>query len=182
MTFLCCALLFCSALSVKLSAQQTSDSLQADTVSAAQPVKKQLEAPLTKSPTSAILYSLLLPGAGQYYVESYWKIPIITGTAATSAYLFFSNNASYTTASDAYNVAVEANPNSAEASRLLRQREAYRDNRDMAGVVFLATYAIAAIDAYVGAHLFDFNVNDDLSFGVQATPGGYLAFQTRIQF
>jgi len=46
------------------------------------------------------------------------------------------------------------------------EREYYHNNRDLFGFGFLAVYAVAAVDAYTGAQLFDFNVNQDLSLSV----------------
>ncbi len=33
----------------------------------------------TKSPGLAMLLSAALPGAGQFYNESYWKVPVVAG-------------------------------------------------------------------------------------------------------
>ena len=33
------------------------------------------------------------------------------------------------------------------------------NNRDINGLYLLAVYGIAAVDAYVGAHLFDFDIS-----------------------
>ncbi len=118
---------------------------------------------MAKSPTTAVLWSLALPGLGQYYTESYWKIPLFTGGALASAWLIVDNHAKYQDADAAYLAALDANGSSAEIARRLRVREAYRDNRDVAGLALVATYLIAAVDAYVGAHLFAFDVGDDLS-------------------
>ena len=41
------------------------------------------------------------------------------------------------------------------------RREFYRDNRDMSAFYLLGVYVLATVDAYVGAHLFDFDVSDD---------------------
>lgn len=128
--------------------------------------------PLTKNPTTAILMSVALPGLGQYYNEQYWKIPLFTGAAAATAWLFFSNNGNYLTASDNYDAAVRNNLDFLTKDRLKRQREIYRDNRDLAGAFFLLTYLVAAVDSYVGAHLYDFNVDDKLSIGLVPTPAG----------
>lgn len=121
---------------------------------------------MTKSPSTAVLYSLLLPGLGQVYTEEYWKVPLFTGTAAIAAWQFFKNNADFNTTSDLYDAALANGADPNVTSLLLRQREAYRDNRDLAGVIFLVTYGLAAVDAYVGAHLFDFDVSDDVSMGL----------------
>jgi len=137
---------------------------------------------MSKDPTTAVLLSLPLPGLGQYYNEQYWKIPIFTGTCAFTGYLFFKNNADFNTTSDLYDQAVADDADQTVISRLFEQKEAYRDNRDLAGVVFLATYVIAAVDAYVGAHLYDFDVGDDLSVGIGPTRSQTLALSFRMRW
>ncbi|MCX6139415.1 MAG: DUF5683 domain-containing protein [Candidatus Kapabacteria bacterium] len=137
---------------------------------------------MTKSPTTAVLYSLLLPGLGQVYTESYWKVPLFTGTAVITAWQFFKNNADFNTTSDLYDLALASGADPNVTALLLRQREAYRDNRDLAGVIFLVTYGLAAMDAYVGAHLFDFDVSDDVSMGLGPTRTQLMAVNLRYQF
>ena len=44
---------------------------------------------MKKSPTTAVLLSAVLPGAGQFYNESYWKIPIIGGLVGYFGYEYF---------------------------------------------------------------------------------------------
>lgn len=126
--------------------------------------------PMSKSPTTAVLMSVALPGLGQYYTESYWKIPLFAGGALVSTWFVVDNHAMYRDADAAYLAAVNSNASSVTVQRLLRQREAYRDNRDVAVLALAATYVVAAIDAYVGAHLFDFDVSDDVSLNVAPTP------------
>lgn len=137
---------------------------------------------MTKKPMTAIAYSLLLPGLGQVYTENYWKVPIFTGTAIVTAWVFFSNNANFNTTSDLYDQAIASGANSNTTTRLLQQREAYRDNRDMAGVIFLLAYGLAAVDAYVGAHLYDFDVSNDVSLGIGPTRSHLMAMSLRLKF
>lgn len=122
--------------------------------------------PLTKDPTKAVLLSIALPGLGQYYNEQYWKIPIFTGTWGVSTVLFFYNNSQYQTASSDYDRAVAGGASYGTVQTLLSRREAFRDNRDLCGVIVIATYVLSAVDAFVGAHLFDFDVSDDVSLGI----------------
>ncbi len=51
-------------------------------------------------------------------------------------------------------------------SRLKLEKEFYRDLRDKDAFYLFGVYIISAIDAYVGAHLYDFNVSDNLSFNI----------------
>ncbi|MEJ2104869.1 MAG: DUF5683 domain-containing protein, partial [Ignavibacteriaceae bacterium] len=37
---------------------------------------------MQKSPWGAVLRSAIVPGLGQFYTESYWKIPVIWGAGA----------------------------------------------------------------------------------------------------
>ena len=73
--------LFCSVLSY-------SSAMPADSASV-----------VKKSPSTAVVYSFVLPGLGQVYTESYWKVPIFTGAAAASAYFIVANQSSFSTAS-----------------------------------------------------------------------------------
>ncbi|MCO6466894.1 MAG: hypothetical protein J5I53_09790 [Bradyrhizobiaceae bacterium] len=122
--------------------------------------------PLTKNPTTAVLLSLALPGLGQYYTEQYWKIPLFTGTCGTTAFLFFYNNQKFNEYSRSYDAAVAEGASSTVVATLRSKKESYRDNRDLSGVIFLTAYVLAAVDSYVGAHLFDFDVSDDVSLGI----------------
>lgn len=146
----CCKLLIVLALFAACTVAQAQS--PTDTV------RPATDAPLmTKSPTTAVLLSLALPGLGQFYNEQYWKSPIFLGAAATSVYFIVDNQQQYADASDVYDDAVANNdPNQ---DFYLRQREYYRDNRDLAIAALLVTYLIAGVDAYVGTHLYDFTVD-----------------------
>lgn len=135
----------------------------------------------TKSPTKAITYSLIFPGLGQLYNDAYWKVPLFAGGAIATAWLFFQNNASFNTSSDLYDAAL-ASGTSSDAGKHLRDREFYRDNRDLAGVFFLLTYGLAAMDAYVGAHLYDFDVSEDISMTVGPTRSHLMALNVQFHF
>jgi len=137
-----------------------------------------------KSPMGAIWRSLVLPGWGQYYVESYWKVPLFLGATGTLIVMIAWNDDKYRDFKHKA-LAVESqleNPLSptAELQLLRRQREFYRDQRDMAGFYMLGVYVIATVDAYVGAHLYDFNVDDPHSLTL--LPGTTGGLQLRYSF
>jgi len=134
-------------------------------------IKRQEKNYKTKSPTGAIIRSLILPGWGQIYVESYWKAPIFFGAAAGLTYLIFWNDDQYTIKKNLYSKIKSENPNDPELPLVKSSREYYRDNRDKSAFFLVGVYILAAVDSYVGAHLYDFDVNDDLSF--QISPDYY---------
>lgn len=136
----------------------------------------------THSSSKALWMSLALPGLGQWYNQQYWKIPIMTGTCAVSAWLVVSNHNNFSTAAEAYDAAVLGGATSVELAQLRARRETYRNNRDLAGLVFVAAYAIAALDAYVGAELYDFDVSPDLSMGVGPSASHLMAVNLRLHW
>ena len=138
--------------------------------------------PMTKNPTTAVIYSLCLPGLGQAYTENFWKVPLFTGTAIVTGWLFFRNNADFNNTSDLYDQARASGASAETTALLLRQREAFRDNRDLSGVIFLLAYGLAAVDAYVGAHLYDFDVSDDVSMGIGPKRTHLLALNMSVSF
>ena len=138
------------------------DSLRADTnmtiVKPKEPVVKKFR--MRKSPTTAVLLSAVLPGAGQFYNESYWKVPIIGGLVGYFGYEYFRNNNLYKDYRDDYTASqTEINPDGDITLKTLR--EFYRDQRDDFVWYFLIVYVINMVDAYVDAHLFDFDVSED---------------------
>ncbi len=103
-----------------------------------------------KSPTGAMIRSAIIPGWGQFYNKSYWKIPIIWGASGAFIYYWIENNKLFTKYADLY-----SNDNSSQYYEI---REFYRDQRDLNAVFLFITYFLNIVDAYVDAHLFDFSV------------------------
>ena len=111
---------------------------------------------MQKSPMGAMLRSAVLPGWGQFYNESYWKIPIVWGVSAWFAYNWIEQNDSYKYYQDLYNISLTETSNGNSDYKSLR--DFYRDDRDLFGIYLGLTYFLNLIDAYVDAHLFDFDV------------------------
>ncbi len=125
-----------------------------------------------KSPFGAVLRSLLLPGWGQLYVEAYWKAPIFAVGNAVGAYLTVLNQRRYIH----YQRQLEQALAQGEPAQTIALLRAYRtmfvERRDMALAVWIAAYVLAAIDAYVEAHLAAFEVGERLS--LLPSPSGVL--------
>lgn len=120
---------------------------------------------MKKQPWRAVAYSAILPGAGQFYSESYWKVPIILGLGGYFAYGIINNNNQYIDYRDQYkNSQTSENPNGNQ--QLLNLREFYRDQRDNFYIYSAILYLANLIDAYVDAQLYDFNVTDKINFGL----------------
>lgn len=127
--------------------------------------KKNVKFEMKKSPWKAVLLSAVLPGLGQFYNESYWKLPIVAVVGGSLAYYFFHNNSLYLDYRDLYASSQTAeNPYGDE--RYKRLRESYRDTRDQNLLYFMLFYLVNIADAYVDAHLYDFNVSSKIKLEV----------------
>lgn len=111
----------------------------------------------TKSPTYAMLQSAILPGLGQFYNESYWKIPVVWGFLGYYLSVWVSQNNKYNFYKKEYNKSISES-NLEGDLKLKSFRNFYHNQRDEFTIYIFITYFLNIVDAYVDAHLFDFNV------------------------
>ncbi len=116
------------------------------------------------------MLSVALPGAGQFYNRSYWKIPVIYAGFTGLAYGISFNHGEYKRFGDYYRLATDddpaTNPDFPGTPEQLRQkRDYYKKYRDLSIIGACALYALQILDANVDAHLSYFDISDDLSLG-----------------
>ena len=116
---------------------------------------------MAKNATLALGLSAVLPGAGQVYDESYWKVALIWGFGGYWASEFIRNNNSYKDYRDLYLRSLDTIPGQGNG-RYLQLRDFYKNERDKFGWYLGVLYLANIIDAYIGAHLYDFDVTPDL--------------------
>ena len=127
-----------------------------------------------QSPRKAAILSATLPGLGQIYNKKYWKIPIIYAGLLTSVYYINDNDVEYKRYKDAYLRRLDNNPDNDNfvgeysSGDLLILKDFYRRNREISILCFVGTYIINVLDASVDAHLFDYDISEDIS--LQITP------------
>ena len=112
---------------------------------------------MQKSPWGAVLRSAVLPGFGQFYNESYWKIPVIWGAGALLISGWVYNNNLYKDNKDLFI--------STGQSLYQYRRDFYRNQRDNFTIYLAVLYILNMLDAYVDAHLYDFTVEEDYITG-----------------
>jgi len=137
----------------------------------------------TKSPGTAMLLSAVVPGAGQFYNGSYWKVPIVMGFGLYFVSSWLDNNRRTQDYRQQFAASVIAYPPSGDP-HLLAVREFYKEQRDAFTWYMVVLYLLNIADAYVDASLYDFNVGGDLSLqllpSLQAPRGAQL--DVRISF
>jgi hypothetical protein len=126
-----------------------------------------------KSPKKAAIHSAILPGTGQIYTKKYWKVPIIYAGILSSAYYINENNKKYNLYKSAAINSINnnssnqiVNENDYSYSELKTLKDHYRRNREISYFSFIAVYVLNVVDASVGAHLYHFNVSDDISLNI----------------
>ncbi len=148
------------------------------------------------SPRTALRRAALLPGWGQYYNRQYYKMPVVyAGLGGLGGLVVYSHrewlsfrraylykwmqdevdagrrpenaNARY---KSHYDALVARYGTEIAAASLRTQRDYYRRNRDLSVVGVGLFYGLTVLDAYVSAHLLDFDVGEDLRLG--AAPVG----------
>ena len=138
-----------------------------------------------------------MPGWGQIYNKQYIKLPFVYAALGGLAYNAITNHQDYILYREAfqykaYQELVDAgslaeNPKngfqssyakvaaefgSISSRPLEAQRNNFRRSRDLSFVGVGLVYSLAMLDAYVSAHLLDFDVGENLSIHVLPTPGG----------
>jgi len=104
-----------------------------------------------KSPNGAMLRSLFVPGWGQLYNGKWFKAILVCGVEVG----LISN-------------AVYQNQMAVQSTGKL-EREWYQDNRNLSVWWLLATVLLSMADAYVDAHLYNFDESLDLSIEMEST-------------
>lgn len=157
----------CAALP-QLRAQATPPERDSTQVSPSPSAPADTTLPRWPVPNRAVLYSVLLPGAGQLYNRDWWKAPIVWAGVGTAIYFIQYNHREFSR----YRGLTET---ADEPLRLQYRalRDYHRRNRDFTILLTAVGYALVAVEAYVDAHLYYFDVSDNLSMairpGVQAT-------------
>tara|TARA_B100001093_G_C26776419_1_gene992594 strand:- start:332 stop:859 length:528 start_codon:yes stop_codon:yes gene_type:complete len=125
------------------------------------------------SPRKASILSAIIPGSGQYYNRKYWKVPLIYMSIGTALYIAKWNQNEYKTyrkayeyRTDGYEETVDLYLNQYSEANLKTIKDYHRKNRDLAYIITASLYALNIIDASVDAHLFNFNISEDLSFNI----------------
>lgn len=123
----------------------------------------------THSPTTAMLLSII-PGGGQIYNKKYWKLPIVYSTIGASSYMVYYFAKDMITYKNEFIYRRDGktellNPKLEDYSseNILAMKQTAQRNMEIAIAVTAILYTLNIIDAMVDAHLFYFDVSDDLS-------------------
>ncbi len=127
------------------------------------------------NPYRAAIYSLVLPSAGQIYNKRYWKAPIVWAGFGGLVYAVNYNKEQRNCFASAYGAAISGDQHkfsgridAPDALRTIRNN--FDKNLQLSYLGFFALYALTTLDAYVDAHLKNFDISDELSWIIRPVP------------
>lgn len=127
----------------------------------------------THSPKKAAWMSAALPGLGQVYNKKFWKIPIVYAALGTATYFWGDNNNKYLKYKEGYISRIDSdtlNDNlfpGYTADDLRELKNYHWRYRDLNAFIFVGIWALNVLDAVVDAHLYTFDLSNNLSLEVQ---------------
>lgn len=126
------------------------------------------------APKKALLYSFILPGAGQVYNGRWWKAPFALGAMGGMGYLVYTNNDLYQRLKKALELELQDEPHEFSdlnlgVNGLRSNRDVYDKRRQLSYVGVVAVYGLIAVEAFVDAHLQNFDISEDLSWRIKPT-------------
>ncbi|MDR1846530.1 MAG: DUF5683 domain-containing protein [Bacteroidales bacterium] len=141
--------------------------------------------PVKHNPTRATLYSTVVPGLGQIYNKQAWKVPVIYGAGVVVSYFAITNYKGATKFKTEYYARInnEGERNSSLAhytdDGVYKIYQNYEQMFELSLIIGGVVYLFNIIDALVYAHLFSFDINDNLSANISpfCIPTGITPFQ-----
>lgn len=122
------------------------------------------------NPKIAIALSAVLPGAGQIYNKKYWKLPIVYGCLGVSCYFIYDFSQKMVRYRNEYRYRMTGETSLLDPTLSSRSDESVlsmkKSNTRYMEFAIAATgifYLLNIIDAAVDAHLYYFDISDDLS-------------------
>lgn len=138
-------------------------------------------------PMKVVWTAAVIPGFGQVLNRQYWKLPIVYGGFLVCGYALSWNSKYYQSYKTAYRDIIDNDPTTnsfldilppgytvegqmggyANYTNVLNTRQnTFRRYRDLSIFACVAYYGLTIIEAFVSAHLYDFDISPDLSMSV----------------
>lgn len=135
------------------------------------------------NPKIAIALSAVVPGAGQIYNRKAWKVPIIYAGLAASGYCVYHFAKQTNQYKFEYRYRMQGKTElldqrfaAMDDETILSMKKYHQRNMEISIAATAAVYVLNLIDAIVDAHLFYFDISDDLSMrwspSIQPDPFG----------
>ena len=163
----------------KTEAQNVVFDTVGNTIITADTVVKETKTKQLTRPAKAAIMSACLPGLGQIYNRTGWKVPIVYAGLGGIGYFSYRNFSEYRSYLHAYEYKTGDLPDGVTLSeyetelankyaegQLQTYKESYRRNFELFTILTVAWYGLNIVDAVVDGHLYTYDISDDLSINV----------------
>lgn len=140
----------------------------------------------THSVRKAVLFSAVVPGAGQVYnhlampkgkKKAFWKVPLIYAGLGTTGYFLLQNNAQQRSLKNEYNLrsasgfteTFDPTWSQYDDEGVLQLYTLKQNRRDLFVIAFGVVYLFQLLDAAVEAHFVTFEVSENLALNISPT-------------
>jgi hypothetical protein len=139
-------------------------------------IKAKISIPKDNKPKRAALLSAVVPGLGQIYNRSYWKVPLVYLGLGTSYYFINLNYKEIKLINTEIEKRLNNEPEETWNSRYIAYSDAsqldivsqdYRRRLELGAILGVVFYSFQVVDALVDAHLKNFDVSDNLSIQIK---------------
>lgn len=145
-------------------------------------------------PKKVMLRSAIIPGWGQITNKQIWKAPVIYLGLGACIYFIDYNTTNYKDYKNSYILRTDGNPQTIDIhdplsssnsekyneAQLKIIRDFYHRNLEVTILATAGVYVLNLLDAYISAHLLDFDISDDLTISVKQFE--YFNFEGRNYF
>lgn len=137
------------------------------------------------SPKKAGLYALAFPGLGHIYNKKYWKLPIVYGILGGMGYWVGTNIRDLNGYTNALKAQLGDPPDNnasykgvSDVTQLRSRRDQFKNSMDLSIILTIVVYALQVGDAVVDAHLFEYDVNEDITVALKPSVSSFSAINT----
>ncbi len=124
------------------------------------------------NPRIASRRSAIIPGWGQIYNDSWWKVPVLyTGFGVAIHFIGVNERNRNENLDFAAEELAKDTPNQNLVRIYRRRADNWRKNRDLVILTMAGIYALQIIEAAVDAHLKGFNVDENLALNIKPKLG-----------
>lgn len=124
------------------------------------------------NPRIASKRSAIIPGWGQIYNDSWWKVPVLyTGFGVAIHFIGVNERNRNENLDFAAEELAKDTPNENLVRIYRRRADNWRKNRDLVILTMAGIYALQIIEAAVDAHLKGFNVDENLALNIKPKLG-----------
>lgn len=132
-----------------------------------------VRAPFLPVPKKAAIYGLSIPGGGQFYNRRWWKVPLAIGAYGGMVYVIDFNQNIYRRLSTAYQLSLNNEPHEFsniqgfDSNTLRNLRDTYDKRTQMSYVGMFFVHALVVMEAFVDAHLLNFDIDEQLALDIK---------------